>query len=481
MTKHKNQKRALIGSMLSMLLCATMLIGSTLAWFTDNASTNVNTINSGTLDIRLLDGNSASAGSLEGQKLTFTKASGAPGGEAVLFEPGAGYFLQQAWLHNAGNLHAKYKVVLSGIDGSAALAQVLEVHVAGVNAGTLATLVAGGGVVKEGTIAPGEYDTFGTIELKMPSSVSGSQYMGQTLSGIAITVMATQAAAEYDSHGNTYDSAAGYDEVVAVSTLELQNILNDFADAGSGGNTIQLTNNYTLKDGEQWTPVYVDGYHGADVITVEGNGMTISGLNAPLFKGGFAGGSGIVIRNLTIADSAIVSTNDLGSGAFIETVDSMDIITLENCHVKNSSISGSRTGGLIGWNSGYNNINDGSVKTYVTIKNCTVTGCQITGEGTVGGIVGHAGANAWTWNTIENCTVSNCTLTSNDDSYRVGAIVGTANVGEVVITGCTSTGNTFKQDNKGTEISRPSGQSELYGRFVPNTTGKLTIDGTAIQ
>ncbi len=263
---------------------------------------------------------------------------------------------------------------------------------------------------------------------------------------------------------------------------ELKKMLNDFTDSGAGNNTINIANDIILKEGETWTPIEVKGYTGADVITINGNGHSIKGLNAPLFAGGFAGGSGIIINNLTIAESTIVSTNTLGSGAFIETIDSMDEITLNNCHLLNSSVTGSRTGGLIGWNSGYNNEIDGAVKLYVTVKGCSVKNCEITGEGTVGGIVGHAGANAWTWNTIENCVVEGCTLISYDDSYRVGVIVGTANVGEVTISNCVSKNNTCKQDNKGVEIARPEGQSELYGRFVPqNGSGKLTIDGVEIK
>ncbi len=177
----------------------------------------------------------------------------------------------------------------------------------------------------------------------------------------------------------------------------------------------------------------------------------------------------------------MVSANTLGSGAFVETIDSMQEIKLNNCHFKNSTLTGSRTGGLIGWNSGYNNENNGAVKTYVTITNCSVVDCEITGAGTVGGIVGHAGANAWTYNTIENCMVKDCKLTSNDDSYRVGVVVGTANIGEVTINNITHSGNTLLQNNNGTEIARPAGQSELYGRFVPDATGKLTINGVSIQ
>ena len=47
----KTSKKALFGSILSLLLCCSMLIGTTFAWFTDEVSSGVNTIQSGTLDI----------------------------------------------------------------------------------------------------------------------------------------------------------------------------------------------------------------------------------------------------------------------------------------------------------------------------------------------------------------------------------------------------------------------------------------------
>ena len=40
----------------------------------------------------------------------------------------------------------------------------------------------------------------------------------------------------------------------------------------------------------------------------------------------------------------------------------------------------------------------------------------------------------------------------------------------------TESGNTVTQTGK----TAPAGQSNLYGRFVPGTTGKLVIDGTAV-
>ncbi len=51
MTKRKKTKRALLSSIVSLILCFSMLLGSTFAWFTDSASTGINTIQSGNLDI----------------------------------------------------------------------------------------------------------------------------------------------------------------------------------------------------------------------------------------------------------------------------------------------------------------------------------------------------------------------------------------------------------------------------------------------
>ena len=53
MSNTKLTKHALIVSIMAMLLCVAMLVGTTFAWFTDTASTAVNKIQAGTLDIEL--------------------------------------------------------------------------------------------------------------------------------------------------------------------------------------------------------------------------------------------------------------------------------------------------------------------------------------------------------------------------------------------------------------------------------------------
>lgn len=251
-------------------------------------------------------------------------------------------------------------------------------------------------------------------------------------------------------------------------------------ESGSGNVTVTIDKDYNLT-GYNWTALTVDGYNGAGIVTVEGNNHTITGLNTSLFAGGFAGTSGIVIKDLTLDNVSIEdTTNEQGIGAFINNVDSMPKIELNNCHLTDSTITstgGARVGGLIGWTSGYNKKDDGPVDTYITVTNCSVENTKITAKGSVGGIIGHAGANPATYHTFTNNTVTGCTLHSTDDGgWRVGVVVGTANVGEVALNNTTESGNTVTQIGK----TAPAGQSNLYGRFVPGTTGKLVIDGTAV-
>ena len=132
------------------------------------------------------------------------------------------------------------------------------------------------------------------------------------------------------AEGGVYDPAAKVYTV--TSPAGLARALQGSGAAGAGNHTIEIVGDLDMTDID-WTPINIDGYNGADIVTVEGNEATIKGLDAALFAGGFAGGSGIVIKDLTIEDAYMIADNTQGYGAFVNCADSMEEITLINCHL----------------------------------------------------------------------------------------------------------------------------------------------------
>lgn len=127
MTSSKSTKRALITSALALLMCVAMLIGTTFAWFTDTASTAVNKIQAGTLDVQLLMYNGTDYVDIsDDSRAIFGTGSIAQNDNAeTLWEPGK---TQVAYLaiKNNGNLALKYKVALDVDNVSKNLYEVME-------------------------------------------------------------------------------------------------------------------------------------------------------------------------------------------------------------------------------------------------------------------------------------------------------------------------------------------------------------------
>lgn len=191
----KNTKRALVSSVIVMALCLAMLVGTTFAWFTDTASTSVNTIRSGSLDVALemqkADGTWENA---EGKTLDFKKAAGAEA-EKILWEPGCSYELPALRVKNDGNLALKYKVQISGIMGDAKLNEVIEWTMGDTALGS------------EYHLKASETSAAFVIKGRMQET-AGNDYMNLSINGIAISVVATQDTVESDSYGKDYDQLA---------------------------------------------------------------------------------------------------------------------------------------------------------------------------------------------------------------------------------------------------------------------------------
>ena len=207
MNNTKTTKRALLSSVVAMLVCITMLIGTTFAWFTDTASTAVNKIQSGNLDVALeMQNSDGSWASAEGKTLTFKTQDNRAAGK-ILWEPGCTYELPKLRVVNKGNLALKYKIQITGIQGNAKLNEAIDwtIDDAAIN-------------LTEESLAAGQTGAAFTIKGHMQET-AGNDYQGLTIDGIGITVVATQDTVEKDSNDDQYDRNAEYPTITTGATL----------------------------------------------------------------------------------------------------------------------------------------------------------------------------------------------------------------------------------------------------------------------
>ncbi len=252
MTKTKN---ALIASAVTILICITLLIGTTFAWFQSTAQLTVNKIESGTLDVKIEKFNGKSWEDAEGQVLNFSNGSSSE----ILYEPGASYSLPDLRITNNGSLSLKYKVVFSSVSGDITLAEVLDVYLNGSKVGTLKDVLTS---TDPDGFAHGYLDGYTSTEtlkisVKMQESADNS-YQGKQITSVSVTVYAAQNTAEQDITGTLYDKDATYSGSLEGSFYEIHTDEDKTIDEGGktinlnyeGGNTLASSNGskVTLKN-----------------------------------------------------------------------------------------------------------------------------------------------------------------------------------------------------------------------------------------
>ena len=261
MNNKKTTKRALLSSVMAIVLCLAMLIGTTFAWFTDTASTGVNKIQAGTLQIGLEMKNAAGGwDDAEGASLAWKKASGTPSGEATLWEPGVTYELPLLKITNLGNLETQFQVQINGITGkdkngqpSTKLLDALNFEVVFLTDEEYFDIFSPDQLAALTSSFGGSYLNNLPYQIGIPSYITQSDpgltgirlrqngdggdtfyvrirahmdesanndYQGLSLDNIGITVVATQLPEEYDSFGNQYDKDAEYPAITVGTTLD---------------------------------------------------------------------------------------------------------------------------------------------------------------------------------------------------------------------------------------------------------------------
>ena len=233
MTSSKSTKRALVSSTLAILMCVAMLIGTTFAWFTDTASTGVNKIQAGNLNIELQmkdnDGNWVNA---EGKTLPFLVEGKIPDeGTQILWEPGCTYYVPEVRVLNKGKLAVKFEYIPEALGVTGKLAEVLEL-----------VLPENDMNPEPEILKPGDYSPAWSFGYHMLES-AGNEYQNATATGICVTVVATQATYEKDSIDDQYDKDAEYPILVTTGD-ELQAIVSN----ATAPVNIVLTNSITTNN-----------------------------------------------------------------------------------------------------------------------------------------------------------------------------------------------------------------------------------------
>ena len=306
MTNKTSTKRALLTSALAVLLCLSMLIGTTFAWFTDSVTSSGNKIVAGTLkiDLEVLSKDNTTWTSVKDSKDAIFSYD--------LWEPGYTE-VKVLKVQNEGSLALKWKATLVSNATLTDLANVIDVYVKpGVtayptdraladweNVGTLAEFINTIETTTVGTLEANAEATLG-IAFKMQEA-AGNEYQGMNLGGeFDICILATQYTKESDSFDNTYDENATFGTYIEL------NAGDDLLAALASAKADQPVTIKLLGDVEWPT----EGHHGENDITpassivIDGNGNTITATGAGVTPLGDQTAP-MTLKNVTIVDNSV--------------------------------------------------------------------------------------------------------------------------------------------------------------------------------
>ncbi len=436
----KTTKKAVLAGFLSLLLCVSMLIGSTWAWFTDSAVSSGNKIQAGTLKLKLEMKNKTNE---EWKDIT---TSSDPVFNYDMWEPG---YTEAAALRitNDGSLALKYAAKFVGTAALTKLADVIDVYTSETETlpsartdldtwtkqGTLSEFFNTADTFVTGTLTASQSKSL-AIAFKMQES-AGNEYQGLSLGGaFDIQVLATQWTDEADSFGNDYDANA----FLGVRSLKIgdksYNVSDEFAD--SLGNDIDDSTNKIPAN----TAFTAEIMNAADLVALEQ--MIEDGV--------------IAVNNGEIRRTVNIGADIDMSGINLKPLGIMRLALNGNGHsISNLTVTQNSVGksGLFGYG-GDCIIND------LTLINVTAKGCQ------VGAFFGQTEGG-----TLNNCTLAGnvnitweqCTSDYNEEWNGAGALVGWSNG--------TTLNNVKIADNTTINITRT-------GMIVESAPGAVSSQGT---
>ena len=452
MTNSKHTKRALLASILSVVVCAAMLAGSTFAWFTDSVTSAGNIIKSGNLDVALEWANGTEA--LD--TATWQDASTGAIFNYNLWEPGYTE-ARHVRISNKGNLALKYEIRIAANGEVSKLADVIDVYYikdgkqitsrTGLTdenkIGTLSQVLANPYAAKGHILAGDNAADVATIALKMQES-AGNEYQNLSIgTDFSIQLVATQYTSEKDSFDDQYDKDAPLNFVPVATADELTKAVAD-------GENVSLTAPIELSERLE---VKKD-------ITINGNGNAIT---IPTDR---------VINLANIAEPITVTLNNVDlngptQGTYTRGISIYDVpkvkVVMDNCSLSANYYA--------------INLASAAPNAEIVVKNTTLTGwCAFQ-----------------THSPYSNVTFENCTLIGlNDKGFNAD---GWNDFATVVVNGYSegnpdpdgAHGGTFTFKNCRIEANQTTGNTQyLLSVRAKNTTliaenCSFYVDGTEVS
>ena len=494
MNNKRATKRALLTSVMALVMCVVMLVGTTFAWFTDTASTGVNKIQAGNLDIEVEYRTTAG-----GDWKTLDNATDLFGAAGTLFEPGHTRVVELK-ITNAGNLALKYKIGMNVVSETAGinkdgnpykLSNYLKVATSPIqqydpNAGPGTVSYAMEQLIFEkGNVLAWEHRDFASFELDknernhaldvqpgdaqilgikvyMPESVGNEANAISTKKAASIefglNILATQYTTESDSFGTQYDKNATY-PVIVSNQQQANDAITNATDKKAtisiaSGQTITLDSGIAHEGTKSRNVTFVgDGSQTVDVVKNAVNTSEGEELN-------YQRGSSFTFENLTI---------QAGSTPYGGIV--CDELTYKNCTIKGKlTLYGKAT--FINCVFENTMANQYSIWTWggtdVTFENCTFN--------TNGKAILLFGEEKTT-----NLTVNNCIFNdrNNGTAGKAAIEIGEANYGKhnnftVVINGSTVASGFADGQNTGSKLW--ANKNSMSAQYL-----SVTIDGSKIQ
>ncbi|MBQ8742840.1 MAG: hypothetical protein IJZ03_05685 [Clostridia bacterium] len=447
MTK-KTTRRALITSVISMLLCVTMLVGTTFAWFTDSVKSGKNRIVAGNLDIELEYSKDMKSWKsvAEQSDLLDPEALWEPGHTEVVY----------LRISNLGSLALEYQFSMNVYDkviGESVLGNKIDladylkygvVDCSNAYADRDAALDA----VENVAIDLDDYFANGAMEAgDAPKTLALVVYMPTTVGNeanhktgtiapaieLGVELFATQDAVEYDSFDNQYDAGAA---IYVKNTAEAQAALDN----------AKKDDVIVLAPGVDYGTLFLR--------PVDGNANTTTSLNE-------ANGEGLTgYRN-----------------EYIRTVENLTILGATNAKVDAIKV-------VSGYIEG-----SGSSCNLVDVKGLVIDSVEFTDKADCAPHTYSAPIFFnLTWTDVDGLTVKNCKLIGNDDKVNfVYFTIDGSSAFDGVASNVTLTGNTvdgiarlceLRQTENVTITDNVIKNTVLHGILLPVHNGSYSGDVT---